>query len=893
MRYLLSIFIVLNLFSSRASHIVGGEIYYDYLGNNNYTFYISVYRDCLSTGASFDSPLSLGLFNSNNQLIQNVQIPFPGSSNVPVVFNNPCVTPPNNICTENSIYTVTLNLPPTAGGYTLAYQRCCRGPNINNLNDPSDTGFTLWCRIPGTTNNNFINSSPRFNGYPPLLLCNNEDLVFDHSATDPDGDQLVYSLVTPYAGASGLNPAPNPPPPPPYNNVVWSGGNNAANPLGPGATISIDPATGLLTASPNLTGLYVVGIQVQEIRNGVVINQTTRDFLFKVFNCNLQINAVLPLQTQLATFTGYCTGLGVQFENQSTSQVPPTYSWDFGVPGITTDVSSAFAPSYTYPAPGQYTVTLVVNPGVPCTDTAFMEVIVGPPFDITFSSEDSLCFGGNNFNFVSDTDAPPGTTIDWSFGPNASIQNATGSTVNNIQFNSSGFHPVTVEANFFLCNASFTDSVFIYPNAIAGMIYPDTVECKGLEIDFTNDSQNSSFYQWDFGVLGTTTDVSNDVNPTFTFPSPGTYTVQLIAQTNPECADTIQNTIVINHKLEVAFTSEDSLCHDGNSFNFIGDVFGPVGSTYTWDFGQYGSIQNSNNIIQNNVSFDTTGSILVSLTGEFNICREVAYKQIYIYRSPEIDFLLEPGLQCVPFLAQFNDLSFAETPISYLWDFGDGTTSSISSPSHLFENVGNYPITLTIWTVAGCIDTLSLFEPDIVNVRPIPEAKFSVTPQYTDICHSEIQFTNLSSLGHEYIYLFDDGTSSNEQNPTHVYLEDGTLNPILIVTSEYGCQDTTFETLFIEPFTVFAPNTFTPDGDEANNVFKPIVYLTIVDWNLQIYNRWGEIMFESNDVNTGWDGTNQIGRIAQDGIYMWKLRYTSCEPSNAEHLITGHISLLR
>jgi hypothetical protein len=87
MRYLLVIFLVLNLFSSRASHIVGGEIYYDYLGNNNYRFYISVYRDCLSTGAAFDSPLSLGLFNSSNQLIHNVPINFTGSTNVPVLHH--------------------------------------------------------------------------------------------------------------------------------------------------------------------------------------------------------------------------------------------------------------------------------------------------------------------------------------------------------------------------------------------------------------------------------------------------------------------------------------------------------------------------------------------------------------------------------------------------------------------------------------------------------------------------------------------------------------------------------------------------------------------------------------------------------------------------------------
>ena len=293
------------------------------------------------------------------------------------------------------------------------------------------------------------------------------------------------------------------------------------------------------------------------------------------------------------------------------------------------------------------------------------------------------------------------------------------------------------------------------------------------------------------------------------------------------------------------------------------------------------------------MSFDTTGSILVSLTGEFNLCRETAYKRIYIFKSPEINFILEPGLQCVPFNAQFTDFSSAETPISYLWDFGDGTTSNLQNPTHLFDNVGNYPITLTIWTDVGCIDTLIQFEPDIVNVRPIPEAKFSVNPKQTDICDSEIQFTNLSSLGQEYLYIFDDGTTSNDENPAHVYLEAGTLNPTLLVTSEYGCQDTTRETLFIEPFTVYSPNAFTPDGDEANNIFKPIVYLDIVEWNLQIYNRWGEIVFESNDQGTGWDGTNGTGKIAQDGLYMWKLRYTSCEPTNPEHLITGHISLLR
>lgn len=214
MKKLLIVLYTLSAFFTNASHIVGGDIYYDYVGNDTYHFYISVYRDCNSTGAAFDNPLRLGVYNSSGNLVYQINVPFPGSTNVPVVFNNPCVTPPNNICTENAIYETDIFLPPIAGGYTVTYQRCCRGPNITNLTNPDYTGFTLTCKVPGSTNNNHINSSPRFINYPPLLLCNNEDLVFDHSAIDPDGDQLVYSLVTPHSGANSFMPAPNPPPPP-------------------------------------------------------------------------------------------------------------------------------------------------------------------------------------------------------------------------------------------------------------------------------------------------------------------------------------------------------------------------------------------------------------------------------------------------------------------------------------------------------------------------------------------------------------------------------------------------------------------------------------------------------------------------------------------------------
>lgn len=892
-KFILSISLVLSAFCTQASHIVGGDIYYDYLGNNTYRFYISIYRDCNSTGAAFDNPLNLAVYNQDNFLIQNITIPFPGSANVPVVFNNPCVTPPNNICTENAIYTTDILLPPTIGGYTISYQRCCRGPNISNIINPDDTGFTLTCRVPGSNTNAWINSSPRFTNYPPQLLCNNDDLFFDHSATDPDGDQLIYSLVTPNNGSSGLNPQPVPAPPPPYGPVQWSAGHSAANPLGPGAAININPTTGLLTASPNLVGLYVVGIRVEELRNGVVINATTRDFLFRVFNCNLQLESILPTQEQLPGFVSYCQGLTVNFVNDSYGGT--NYEWDFGVNGINTDVSSAFQPSYTYPGPGSYEVMLVVNPGWPCTDTSYMDIVVNNPAVLSFTSNDSLCIIGNSFNFVAASDAPAGAVYTWDFGPNATSPSTTGNSVNGVNFSVSGHVPVTVSVETNLCVVDYTDSVFIFDEPIASIILPQNYECNGLTLDFGNGSTNSMTYEWDFGVAGTNTDISSAFEPSFTFPNAGTYTISLTTSSSPTCSASTTESITLNEPLIVDFTSQDSLCITGNSFDFDGSVNGPVGSVFTWNFGPNASVSSSTDVDVPNVSFSTPGSHLITLTGVHENCVEIASQEIYLFREPTIDFILLPGTQCVPFEAQFVNLSNAETTAFYTWDFGDNSASNVVSPSHVYTSVGNFPVTLTMETVSGCVATLNLLQADIVNVRPSPEAGFSVTPDYTDICNSTVEFIDESIGANQWFYIFDDSTSTSSgvASPSYTYLFDGGHHPMQIVTNQYGCKDTAFNYLFIEPFTLYAPNAFTPDGHQFNNSFLPIAYLPVEEWKLEIFNRWGQRVFETTDPYDAWDGTMPNGQMSPDGTYVWKATYVTCEPLNPERMETGHVNLLR
>ncbi|MEO6302578.1 MAG: hypothetical protein ABIP51_05360, partial [Bacteroidia bacterium] len=247
MKRLFFIVILFLCLKASAFHIVGGEVIYDDLGGGNYRITLKVYRDCFSTnGAPFDgtggnaSAAYLTVYDAFQNQIGVYDIGSPTITSVPPAINNPCIITPNSICVEQGIYTYTLNLPPIMGGYYIVYQRCCRNSTILNIVTPNSVGSTYFTHIPGpevVASNN----SPRFTNLPPIFVCNGLKFTFNHSATDPDGDQLVYSICSPYQGLDGccpsLNGAPpngssstclSPPsqcptsaPPPPYAAVVF------------------------------------------------------------------------------------------------------------------------------------------------------------------------------------------------------------------------------------------------------------------------------------------------------------------------------------------------------------------------------------------------------------------------------------------------------------------------------------------------------------------------------------------------------------------------------------------------------------------------------------------------------------------------------------------------
>ena len=142
-------------------------------------------------------------------------------------------------------------------------------------------------------------------------------------------------------------------------------------------------------------------------------------------------------------------------------------------------------------------------------------------------------------------------------------------------------------------------------------------------------------------------------------------------------------------------------------------------------------------------------------------------------------------------------------------------------------------------------------------------------------------------------YFFDDFNSgSTDPNPGHTYFSDGMHYPTQIVFNQFGCSDTTFRSITIEPFVVYVPNTFTPDGNEHNNDFYPKMGLEPVEWDMKIFNRWGELVFESRDTQVGWDGTYAGGGMSQVGIYIWVIRFKD-DDNDQKYEFTGHLNLQR
>ncbi|MDX2361844.1 MAG: PKD domain-containing protein [Crocinitomicaceae bacterium] len=348
-----------------SSHIAGGEITYECLGGNQYRIKYVFFRDC--NGISLPSSVTIDIYDVNDNLIQSPSLPLIDTTLLNGASPSPCTIVPN-VCLLIGEYEVIVTLPPIPGGYQMTFDACCRNGGI--VNGPAGSAaYSTWVPDIAVAT---CNNSATFNGWPPVFICLADTFTFDHSATDLDGDSLVYSLCTPYESIIPNTPYP------------FGGAYSAANPLG-GNTLTIDPVTGLLSGIPMTLGRHVVGICVSEYRNGVLINTSTRDFQLNVVQCE-----DVTVASSISALTNCLTGEVTFFNNSSGAA---SYFWDFGDGNTSTDAS----PIHSYFPYGTYTVSLIAyNAGNPsCNDTVSLLAVADTcnPCGMTASvtTTDGIC----------------------------------------------------------------------------------------------------------------------------------------------------------------------------------------------------------------------------------------------------------------------------------------------------------------------------------------------------------------------------------------------------------------------------------------------------------------------------------------------------------------------
>jgi len=529
-----SLLLVILLFAASlrlgATHIIGGSLYYDHLGGDQYRILLELYRDCGPgnvSGTGFDAAATVGVFGGDGTFISYQSLTFPGAQLVEVELDNPCLTAPPTICVELAVYVATFDLPARADGYYLSYQRCCRTPSIINIANAQDVGLTCTVRIPPAING--TNNAARFTAYPPAVLCLDQGLEFDHSATDADGDSLVYELCSPYNGGSQADPIPLSLPPP-YAEIPWSSGYSDTYPMDADPGIAIDPQTGLLTVRPSLSASYTVAIRVKEYREGVLLSETRRDFRFDVVPCESEITAMIAAQSE------FCSGLNVGFEN--ISPTGQTWAWDFGETNTLYDTSSTENPTWSYSAPGTYAITLIANPGLTCSDTAQAEFQVYPTPGVFFALPAAAC-GDVSTEFVALGGFGSEATMAWDFGPDAVPQTATTPTVN-VELPPTGTHPVTLTVTDHGCTGMHTEEVMVHPAPSAAFsAWPPSPQPFGIDVTLQDGSiqDGATITQWEW--TGNGVPLGEGGLFLWSMPLPGSYDVLLTITSTDGCVSTV------------------------------------------------------------------------------------------------------------------------------------------------------------------------------------------------------------------------------------------------------------------------------------------------------------------------------------------------------------------
>lgn len=420
---------------------------------------------------------------------------------------------------------------------------------------------------------------------------------------------------------------------------------------------------------------------------------------------------------------------------------------------------------------------------------------------------------------------------------------------------------------------------------------PGTKGCPPFAVTFQNNSSNATNYNWNFGAgQGTSTATT----PTHTYTTPGVYTVRLIA-TNPNACHTVDTafvTIIVDtNDVESKYTWKviDS-CNPfrvqfTNTSAFGSTPGAPGFTTFTWLFGDNTSSTLANPGIHN---FPDTGVYTVRLImKDSTACNSPdTFTQVINIRS----FRVAAGFNAPDSVCISSGILFAnasQNATSVWWNFGDGQTSTSGSPVHTYANTGTFIVTMAASNPLSCNKTDTVRRQ--IRIKSLPVANFSHSP-IIPIPNTPIDFTNQSTNAVSYIWSFGDGSGSSEKDPRHQYKRTGTYTVCLTARSIDGCLDTLCKTVEADVHpAVDVPTGFSPNGDGSNDILY-VRGAAIEKLEFKLFNRWGELVFETNDQSRGWDG-NYRGKKQDMDAYAWVLDVTFIDGTTMRK--TGNVTLLR
>lgn len=626
--------------SSFAYHLVGGELSYTQDCNNFqegiYNVKLSLYRDCNCSEnydcTDFDEIANITIFNGEDGFIRTEQLnSLRGKRRIEPNIEGLCLETVPDLCIESSIgYDKEIYLPPSEFGYKIVYQRCCRNSTIVNIEDPNKTGSTYQIEIPPNDVAK-CNSSPVFKKYPPIVICAGFPLEFDYSATDEDGDSLVYELCNPLKGASQDDYVPTKASQPPYEPVDWVGGFGINNQIGSDPQISVNQSTGFLEGTPIRAGQYVVGICVKEYRKGVLISTLARDFQFNVADCGI-VKAKIKADQIMedGTFViQQCEGYKIDFLNESIGA--ENFTWNFGDANNVNNFSFDRNASYEYTDTGKYTVQLIADPNETCNDTAYIQLNMYPTQQPDFTWTGGCTDEPVQFIDLSVTDFGEIINWQWFFGGSnwgASQQNPI------IEIDNRAAMEVKLNVTTDLgCQLSTTKTVDLniipLPEMQHSKLCLNTQPVKFTDAS-TISSGNITGWKWIVydeklnELYGTNTELMQ-----YTFEA-GTYFVNLEVTANNGCSNAVQMPIVIYESLEIDAGKDIEICeNDAFEINL------KANSTIDYfEWTPFDETNTHNNGLENSEIFPPKSDEYVVTAFDLNGCQATDTFEVTVYKAP-------------------------------------------------------------------------------------------------------------------------------------------------------------------------------------------------------------------------------------------------------------------